>query len=139
MTTLGPTNEELATVLEEMAALLVKQREPNPYRVQAYLQAAAMIRDHDEPLTLLYGAEGREGLTDLPGVGDAERIAAAKVIGKFLIETPNLGSFDKSSRRQHLLNGCIDFILNREVLTAQIDHLYIVNVDSVVHRSSGSG
>lgn len=69
MTALGPTNEELATILEEMAALLVTQREPNPYRVQAYLQAAAMIRDHDEPLTLLYGSEGREGLMDLPGVG----------------------------------------------------------------------
>ncbi len=69
MTTLGPTNEELAAVLEEMAALLVQQHEPNPYRVQAYLQAATMIRDHDEPLTLLYGAEGKEGLMDLPGIG----------------------------------------------------------------------
>lgn len=66
---LGPTNEELAGVLEEMAALLTKLNEPNPYRIQAYLQAAAMLREHDEPVVLLYGAGGRKALMDLPGVG----------------------------------------------------------------------
>jgi putative hydrolase len=66
---LGPTNVELAGVLEEMAALLTKLREPNPYRVQAYLQAAAMLRDLDEPVVLRYGAGGRKALMDLPGIG----------------------------------------------------------------------
>src|SRR5690606_32100524 len=66
---IGPTNEELAGVLEEMGALLTRLGEPNPYRIQAYLQAAAMLREHDEPVALLYGAGGRKALMDLPGIG----------------------------------------------------------------------
>ena len=69
MTSIGPTNEELAGVLEEMAALLTKVGETNPYRVQAYLHAASAVRSHDEPLTLLYGAGGRSALMGIPGVG----------------------------------------------------------------------
>ena len=67
--TVGPTNVELAEALEQMADLLVRTGEPNPYRVQAYLQAAAMIRDEDEPLSRAYGERGRDALLDLPGVG----------------------------------------------------------------------
>lgn len=66
---LGPTNDELADVLGQMAELLVRRGEPNPYRVQAYLQAAAMIRDHEAPVSELFGSGGREALTELPGVG----------------------------------------------------------------------
>ena len=66
---IGPTNEELAGVLEEMGALLTRLGEPNPYRIQAYLQAAAMLRELDEPVVLLYGAGGRKALLDLPGIG----------------------------------------------------------------------
>jgi DNA polymerase (family 10) len=66
---IGPTNEELAGVLEEMGALLTRLGEPNPYRIQAYLQAAVMLREHDEPVALLYGAGGRKALMDLPGIG----------------------------------------------------------------------
>jgi DNA polymerase/3'-5' exonuclease PolX len=67
--TIGPTNEELAGVLEEMGALLTRLGEPNPYRIQAYLQAAGMLREHEEPVVLLYGAGGRKALMDLPGIG----------------------------------------------------------------------
>ena len=67
--TLGPTNDELADVLGQMAELLVRQGEPNPYRVQAYLQAAAMIRDQESPVAEVYGRGGRKALTELPGVG----------------------------------------------------------------------
>src|SRR5690606_28498951 len=66
---IGPTNEELAGVLEEMGALLTRLGEPNPYRIQAYLQAAAMLRAQEEPIVLLYAAGGRKALLDLPGVG----------------------------------------------------------------------
>lgn len=69
MPTIGPTNIELAEALEQMADVLVRRGETNPYRVQAYLQAAAMIREQDEPIAELYGTGGREALTSLPGVG----------------------------------------------------------------------
>ncbi|NNF58565.1 MAG: hypothetical protein HKN04_10005 [Rhodothermaceae bacterium] len=66
---IGPTNVELADVLSQMAELLVRRGEPNPYRVQAYLQAAAMLRDLDTPAAELFGQGGRESLMELPGVG----------------------------------------------------------------------
>lgn len=66
---IGPTNVELADVLGQMAELLVRRGEPNPYRVQAYLQAAAMLRALDTPAAQLYGEGGREALTELPGIG----------------------------------------------------------------------
>ena len=65
----GPTNVELADVLGQMAELLVRRGEPNPYRVQAYLQASVMLRDLDTPVVELYGVGGREALTELPGIG----------------------------------------------------------------------
>ena len=65
----GPTNVELADVLGQMAELLVRKGEPNPYRVQAYLQAAAMLRDLDTPVVETYGAGGRDALMELPGIG----------------------------------------------------------------------
>ncbi|MEM1055041.1 MAG: helix-hairpin-helix domain-containing protein [Bacteroidota bacterium] len=66
---LGPTNTELADVLGQMAELLVRRGEPNPYRVHAYLQAAAMLRSLDTPAAEIYGEGGREALTELPGIG----------------------------------------------------------------------
>ena len=88
--TIGPTNEELASVLEQMARLLTKLDEPNPYRLQAYLQAAAMIRDHDEPLVLLYGQGGRKALTELPGIG----VSLALHLGQY-IENGRAGLHDR--------------------------------------------
>lgn len=66
---IGPTNVELADVLGQMAELLVRRGEANPYRVQAYLQAAAMLRDLDTPAAELFGTGGRDALMELPGVG----------------------------------------------------------------------
>ncbi|MDX1419847.1 MAG: helix-hairpin-helix domain-containing protein [Rubricoccaceae bacterium] len=77
---IGPTNEELAGVLEEMAALLTKMNEPNPYRVQAYLQAAAMLREHEVPAALLYAEGGRKALMELPGVGVSLALHLAQYI-----------------------------------------------------------
>ncbi|HEX9950826.1 MAG TPA: helix-hairpin-helix domain-containing protein [Rubricoccaceae bacterium] len=69
MTQIGPTNVELAEALEQMAELLVRRGEHNPYRVQAYLQAAGTIRALDVPVATIYGDGGKEALTSLPGVG----------------------------------------------------------------------
>ena len=68
--TLGPTNIELAEVLEQMADLLLRTGETNPYRVQAYTHAAETIRAMREPLAMAYAARGRDALTAIEGVGD---------------------------------------------------------------------
>ena len=69
MSQIGPTNVELAEALEQMAELLVRRGEHNPYRVQAYLQAAGTVRALDVPLATIYGDGGKDALTGLPGVG----------------------------------------------------------------------
>ncbi|MGB3543596.1 helix-hairpin-helix domain-containing protein, partial [Rubrivirga sp.] len=93
MPTIGPTNIELAEALEQMADVLVRRGETNPYRVQAYLQAAAMIREQDEPIAELYGTGGREALTSLPGVG----VSIAHHLAQY-VETGRIGLRDRLLR-----------------------------------------
>ena len=69
MTRIGPTNVELAEALEQMAELLVRRGEHNPYRVQAYLHAAGTVRALPVPVATIYGDGGKDALTALPGVG----------------------------------------------------------------------
>ena len=95
MSSIGPTNVELAEALEQMAEVLVRRGEPNPYRVQAYLQAAGMIRELDEPVARLYGEDGRDGLTALPGIG----VSLAHHIGQY-IETGRIGLRDRLLRAE---------------------------------------
>ena len=90
MPTFAPTNIEIAEALEQMADLLLRQGEPNPYRVQAYMVAAAMIRDESEPVAIRYGDGGRDALTELPGIG----VALASHIGQ-LIESGRIGLRDR--------------------------------------------
>ena len=90
MTPSAPTNVEIAEALEQMADLLTRQGEPNPYRVQAYLIAAATIRDESEPLALRFGRGGRDALAELPGVG----VSLARHIGQ-LIESGRAGLHDR--------------------------------------------
>ncbi|MEM9999002.1 MAG: helix-hairpin-helix domain-containing protein [Bacteroidota bacterium] len=66
---LGPTNHELAAVLDAMAELLVRIEEPNPYRVRAYLNAAASLRAEEEPAVVRYVEGGAKALEALDGVG----------------------------------------------------------------------
>ena len=95
MTPIGPTNVELAEALEQMAEVLVRRGEPNPYRVQAYLQAAGMLREHDEPVARLYGEGGRDALTALPGVG----VSLAHHIAQY-VETGRIGLRDRLLRAE---------------------------------------
>ena len=90
MTTIGPTNVELAEALEQMAELLVRRGEHNPYRVQAYLHAAGTVRDLDVPVATLYGDGGKEALTDLPGVG----VSLAGHLAQY-VETGRIGLRDR--------------------------------------------
>jgi len=63
-------NEAIAERLEEIAELF-EGKDSNPYRVRAYRNAAHTIRGLDRPIAELLDTQGREGLTDLPGVGDS--------------------------------------------------------------------
>lgn len=63
-----PTNEEIAVQFERIADLLEAQ-DANPFRVGAYLSAARMLRDRQEPVVRRLSREGREGLVRLPHVG----------------------------------------------------------------------
>ncbi|GAB5536547.1 MAG: hypothetical protein Rubg2KO_27960 [Rubricoccaceae bacterium] len=92
---IGPTNIELAEALEQMADLLLRRGEPNPYRVQAYLQAAAMVREHDVPLARIFGEGGRDALMSLPGIG----VSLATHLAQY-IESGRIGLQDRLLRAE---------------------------------------
>ncbi|MGE5278190.1 MAG: helix-hairpin-helix domain-containing protein [Acidobacteriota bacterium] len=66
----GPSGENLpiAARLEEVAALL-EQQNANPFRVDAYRNAAQVLRRLGRPASEILQAEGLEGLDRLPGIG----------------------------------------------------------------------
>ncbi|MFT5559009.1 MAG: putative hydrolase [Psychromonas sp.] len=61
-------NHEVGEKLREIAALLKIQR-ANPFRYQAYLQAANTLDNLSEDLDSLAQAKGIKGLLDLPTIG----------------------------------------------------------------------
>jgi hypothetical protein len=63
-----PDNDEIADLLERIAALLEAQ-EANPYRCNAYRAAGRLTREMDRPLSEIAYTEGTEGLQKLPGIG----------------------------------------------------------------------
>lgn len=65
-----PTNGRVADMLEETASLLELQR-ANPFRVQAYRNAATTIRDSPRSVSEILREEGIEGLDRLPAIGPA--------------------------------------------------------------------
>jgi DNA polymerase (family 10) len=62
-------NNVVAGRLEEVARLLEEQG-ANRFRVDAYLNAARLIRRLDQPVSDLVRSEGIEGLRRLKGIGD---------------------------------------------------------------------
>lgn len=69
---MSPTlpNATVARKLEEVAWLLEEQGS-NPYRVQAYRQAADMLRRLHQSVADIVEREGVEGLRRLPGIGES--------------------------------------------------------------------
>lgn len=61
-------NEDVARQLEFIAGML-EAREANPYRVQAYRNAAANVRDLDRSIAEIAEMKGEAGLRQIPGVG----------------------------------------------------------------------
>ena len=58
-------NAEIARRFEEVAELLTSHG-ANPYRANAYSQAAQTLRHLAKPVAGVYQDEGWEGLTNLP-------------------------------------------------------------------------
>ena len=61
-------NEDIAGRLDEVAGILAEQG-ANRFRVQAYHQAAAVLRGLARPVSEIFVEEGIAGLEKLPGVG----------------------------------------------------------------------
>jgi DNA polymerase (family 10) len=62
-------NGTIASRLEETAELLQAQR-ANPFRVAAYRNAAATVRNLGRSVAEIYSTSGDDGLRALPGIGD---------------------------------------------------------------------
>ena len=63
-------NEDIAGRLDEVARILAEQG-ANRFRVQAYHQAAAVLRGLARPVSEIFAEEGLAGLEKLPGVGES--------------------------------------------------------------------
>ena len=63
-----PTNQEIADVLERVAALLEAQ-DANPYRVNAYRRAARLVERSDRSVAQIAAAVEGEKLEELPDIG----------------------------------------------------------------------
>jgi hypothetical protein len=64
------TNGVVAARLEEAADLLGRQG-ANEFRVRAYRRGAETVRGMTPPVAQVFGNQGRQGLTQLPGIGDS--------------------------------------------------------------------
>jgi hypothetical protein len=63
-------NTSIASRLDELAGL-IEQQGGSRFRVRAYRNAAAALRQRDEPLNDTFRQRGLEGLKAIPGVGDS--------------------------------------------------------------------
>lgn len=63
-------NVDIAGRLDEVASILAEQG-ANRFRVQAYHQAAAVLRELARPVSEIFAEEGLAGLVKLPGVGES--------------------------------------------------------------------
>src|SRR5436190_11767280 len=79
-------NSTIASRFDEVA-LLLEQQGANPYRVGAYRQGAATLRQLPEPVTKIITHEGDAGLMRLPGIGNrlANAIRLLVVTGRLPI------------------------------------------------------
>jgi hypothetical protein len=72
-------NRDIANRLEE-AAWLLRDQGADPYRVNAYLRAAATVRRWPVPLVQVFHQRGLDGLEELPGVGPSIARAIRELI-----------------------------------------------------------
>jgi hypothetical protein len=72
-------NADIADRLDEAAKLLVDQR-ANRFRVTAYADAAATVRQLDKPVREIFEFTGHNGLVALPTIGDSIARAIAEML-----------------------------------------------------------
>jgi hypothetical protein len=72
-------NRQIASRLEE-AAWLLRDQGADPFRVNAYLRAAATARRWPVPLQQVFRERGLDGLDELPGVGPSIARAIRELI-----------------------------------------------------------
>jgi DNA polymerase (family 10) len=87
----APSNAEIASRLDDVAALLEEQ-DANQYRVQAWRNGAAAIRLQSHRVADVLRDEGLDGLDRIPGIGRALARAVRE-----LIETGRLSTLDRLS------------------------------------------
>jgi DNA polymerase (family X) len=77
-------NDLVAERLDEVAQLLEEQR-ANPFRVQAYRNAARTLRELDRPVGEILEEQGIDGLDRLPSIGPALARAISQLVtsGRF--------------------------------------------------------
>lgn len=75
----GVTNQEVAHLLEEIAALLEHQ-DANPFRVRAYRTGAATVRKEKRAIADTIAVEGSEALQTLPGIGEGLAATIAEYV-----------------------------------------------------------
>ena len=88
-------NRAIAQMLDEVGDLLAQQ-DASVFRVRAYYEGAAYIRDMQTPLRRVFEGEGLRGLDDLPTIGPSIAAAIAEIL-----ETGKLGMIDR-------LRGALD-------------------------------
>ena len=72
-------NAWLAARLREMGEIL-REQGANPYRSAAYEHAAQGVEHWPQPLRTLFAQKGRDGLKEIPGVGEGISSALAELI-----------------------------------------------------------
>ncbi|HSF19776.1 MAG TPA: helix-hairpin-helix domain-containing protein [Vicinamibacteria bacterium] len=75
----GPTNEEIAQILDLVAELLEAQ-EANRFRVAAYRRAAETLRKLESKALDILETGGLAGLASLPGIGESLARAIAEIL-----------------------------------------------------------
>ena len=61
-------NQEVADLLERIAGLL-ESKQANRFRIQAYREAAEIVRGQEQPLSTRLQEGGEQALQQLPGIG----------------------------------------------------------------------
>jgi hypothetical protein len=74
-----PMNAQVAARLDE-AAQLLEQQKANPFRVQAYRNAASTIRELPRNVVEVLHEEGLDGLDRLPGIGSVLARAISLIV-----------------------------------------------------------
>ena len=74
------SNAQIANVLERIADLLDSNKQDNPFRIEAYREAAKTVRSHERSMVDYIRRGEWEQIKELPNIGDG----IAAVIGEYV-------------------------------------------------------